>query len=119
MNNPQLPTPGDDAARIRAAIRKGEQSLDDPSDVNVLSVLAYGLGIDPLTHAQSTIAAVIHANDIVIAARATTPEAFPGYPRATGPDMVAAKVLGILLDAGWKPPELSPPQSGEEGGPAA
>lgn len=120
MNTPHDQTPDDDPAReIHAALSRGEHILGDPADVDVLARLAYGLGIDPVAHAQAAVAMVIHANDIVTVARATRPASFPSYPPDTSPDAVAARILGVLLDAGWKPPELLPRHGHAEDGAAS
>lgn len=70
---------------------------------------AYESGTDPVAHAEKRVATVIEVNLQVIGGRFCDPEAFPLYSRDTGTGALSRRILGLLLDLGWTPPDTGPP----------
>lgn len=66
---------------------------------------AYAKGQNGIEIAEGWIAAHVDATLTVHKARTESPMAFPGYGDAT-PEETARRIVGRLLDAGWRPPDL-------------
>jgi hypothetical protein len=76
-------------------------------DLGVLAQLAYDAGITPLDFAEEQVTILIGVHAAIAGAPAGM---FPGLP--TGPDVIARRILGALLDAGWNPPVYPIPEPG-------
>lgn len=74
---------------------------------------AYRCGADPLTHAEGRVATLIAVNLQVIGARFSDPAAFPIYSQDTSIPALSRRILGLMLDIGWTPPDVSPASSAE------
>lgn len=73
------------------------------NDIDALPAYGYHLGQDPIDMALSAAKMHIEIRDHAVAGRAENPESFPGYG-TTEPGRIAARIIGDLLGAGWKPP---------------
>lgn len=77
-------------------------------DIAFLARFAYEHGTDPIDYAtEHVIETHVNVFLTVLAARVTDPGTFPGYPDLNTA-ILARRILGDLLDAGWKPPEVTP-----------
>jgi len=80
---------------------------DDPRMTTVecgLTRYEYGLGRNGLQIAEGTITTSIEVLIDVLNARAKDPNTFPCCGEAS-PQDTARRILGRLLDAGWRPPD--------------
>lgn len=77
-------------------------------DIGFLASFAYGNGTDPIDYAtEHVIETHVNVFLTVMAARVTDAGAFPGYPPLSTA-VLARRILGDLMDAGWVPPEVAP-----------
>ena len=77
------------------------------SDICFLASFAYDNDVDPVDYATGhVIQTHIDVYLTVLAARAEDPAAFPGYVLETTTTALSRRILGDLMDAGWKPPEV-------------
>lgn len=72
------------------------------------SVAAYREGIDPVTWALQCTEQLIEVHALVTAGRATDPNSYPGYVIELTDTALANRIVGLLLDAGWTPPNTEP-----------
>jgi hypothetical protein len=75
-------------------------------DISALARLSYDMGVDPIDYAERQIRIHIEVHQTVVASRAVAPETFPGFSPDLSLDALARRILGNLLDAGWKAPEV-------------
>jgi hypothetical protein len=76
------------------------------NDIDFLARHAYGLGIDPVDYAEGYVTSAIDVHLNVAASRFEDPATFPGYCLDLTTGALARRIVGILLDAGWTPPEI-------------
>ena len=77
------------------------------SDLSFLAEFAYGNGIDPIDYATAhVIEGHLKVYLGVRDARAVNPASFPIYDADLSTAVLARRILGDLLDAGWTPPEV-------------
>lgn len=76
------------------------------SDFDYLSAASYADGTDPISWAETRIAMLLSVRDNV---RFNRPPELPPLPAWSdlGDDALSRKILGTLLDAGWRPPPES------------
>ena len=74
------------------------------SDIDALSRSAYASGTDPVDWACTLAELQIDALQLITAARADNPAAYPVFQMELSPAATARRVVGLLLDAGWTPP---------------
>jgi hypothetical protein len=74
------------------------------SDIDYLSAWFYGDGADAIETAEIRVGVILDAWQEVALVRAA--RGLPQYPgwEDLSPAAIARKVIGYLLDAGWKPP---------------
>lgn len=73
------------------------------TDIDALPAYEYHLGQDPIEVAIQAAEVHINVRDTVRSGRAESPETFPGYG-TTEASRIAARIIGDLMGAGWKPP---------------
>lgn len=78
-------------------------------DVNATAAAAYLSGADPLVYAEILVAEIVSYHYDVATARIADPDAYPEYSGELGPDGLARRILGELLDAGWSAPSIRRP----------
>lgn len=76
------------------------------TEVDGLSKSVYADGKDPIEWAEFLAATRIETAEQVAAARALDPAAYPGYVLELTPEASGRSIVGLLLDAGWRPPTL-------------
>ena len=77
------------------------------TDICFLARFAYDSGMDPIDYAAcAVIQSHVDVQLAVCAGRADNPANFPGYWRDLTTAALSRRILGDLLDAGWKPPEV-------------
>ena len=79
-----------------------------PEDIDGLSAWAYKHGVAPLDWAINSAQIEITAWMHVCAGRADNPSSFPGYTQDLSSEALARKIVGTLLDAGWRMPGSAP-----------
>ncbi len=77
------------------------------TDIEPLHRIAYEGGRDPIDHAVFLVATQIETRDLIRSARRHTPNAYPIFQLSLDDDATARRVLAVLMDAGWRPPEVS------------
>ncbi len=77
------------------------------TDVEPLHAFAYREGRDPIEHAVFLVETQIETRDLIRNARRTTPNAYPIFQSSLTDDATARRILAVLMDAGWSPPEVS------------
>ena len=82
-----------------------------PPDIDGLSAWAYETGITPLDWAINTARTEIDVWLHVCEGRADNPASFPGYHPDLGVEALARRIIGSLLDAGWRIPGDAEPGS--------
>jgi hypothetical protein len=75
-----------------------------PDDIDGLSAWAYEQGTDPLDWAIKTVDTQIDVWMIVCAGRAQNPALFPGFHPDLSVEALARRIVGRLMDAGWRVP---------------
>lgn len=75
-----------------------------PPHVDELSAWAYEQGTDPLDWAVKSIDTQIDVWMIVCAGRAQNPASFPGFHPDLSVEALARRIVGRLMDAGWRAP---------------
>jgi hypothetical protein len=79
------------------------------SDIAFLARFAYAHGTDPLDYAiEHVIQTHITVYLTVCASRYADPSTFPGYDPELSVAVLSRRILGDLMDAGWRPPEVTP-----------
>jgi len=75
-------------------------------DINWVTASTYADGMDLTDFATTMVAIYIDTRDAVLTARATNPAAFANLPAVAddSSEAFARRILGQLLDMGWKPP---------------
>jgi hypothetical protein len=89
-----------------------------PDDIDGLSAYAYEQGILPLDWAITSVNTEILAWTHVVIGRLENPESFPGYHPDLTITALARRIVGNLLDAGWRIPgstELTGTEPGTDG----
>jgi hypothetical protein len=76
------------------------------SDIDALAAFAYRSGTDPLDWALYMVKTAIEVHVTVATGRAENPTSFPAYCLPLTIDGLGNSIIGILLDAGWTPPEV-------------
>lgn len=79
--------------------------MPNQDDVDPLARVAYRHGRDTIDWAIHLAKNEIEVRETILAARAEDPNAFPGYVLELTHEAVARRIVGNLLDAGWKPPD--------------
>ena len=74
------------------------------SDIDPISLSSYSLGRDPIDLAIDLAAIHIEITQAVAAARTENPAHFPGVTWEPTTPVLARRIIGALLDAGWTPP---------------
>jgi hypothetical protein len=77
------------------------------TDVEPLHAFAYREGRDPIDHAVFLVETQIETRDMIRTARLTKPDAFPIFRSSLADDATARRILAVLMDAGWSPPEVA------------
>jgi hypothetical protein len=80
------------------------------TDIEPVHRIAYEEGHDPIEHAVWLAAMTIEVRDQVVATRVHTPSAFPIVKFALTDDATARRIIAVLLDAGWTPPQTATTQ---------
>lgn len=75
-------------------------------DIDAFASASYAVGMDPIDYAEGMILSVFGVVSIVMAARAEAAASFAGLPLDMNREAIARHIIGNLLDAGWKPPEV-------------
>jgi hypothetical protein len=77
-------------------------------DIAFLARFAYGNGVDPVDYATvNVIEGHLNVYLTVLAARVMNPASFPVYDAELSTAVLARRILGDLMDAGWSPPALA------------
>lgn len=76
-------------------------------DIDALARILYESGIDPIDYAEGQILLLMEAHGRVMLARTLHPAAFPGFGIELTPEALARRIIGDLMNAGWKPPEVA------------
>lgn len=84
------------------------------TDIEPIHRIAYEAGKDPIEHAVWLTAMNIEVRDQVVAARVHKPSAFPVVRFALTDDATARRIIAVLLDAGWMPPQIAKPVTEEQ-----
>jgi hypothetical protein len=79
---------------------------EHPEDIDFLARYAYEQGTDPVTYAEGYVTQLLEVHLLVWAVREDEPGAFPGYCIDLTLGAVARRIIGTLMAAGWKPPEV-------------
>ena len=78
------------------------------SDICFLARFAYDHGTTPLDYAiEHVIQTHVDAYLTVLTGRIAQPGRFPGYDPGLNTAVLARRIVGDLLDAGWTPPEVT------------
>jgi hypothetical protein len=78
------------------------------SEIEPLHQFAYENGADPIEHAVHQVEIQIETRDQIRSARVHTPNAYAVFKGDLGDDATARRIIAVLLDAGWSPPEVKP-----------
>jgi len=76
------------------------------SEIEFIHKFAYDHGRDPIDYAAEMVAMQIETRDLIRSARRHTPTAYPIFQMSLDDDATARRVLAVLMDAGWRPPEV-------------
>lgn len=74
------------------------------AEIEPLHKVAYDHGADPIEHAVSLVKIHIDTRDEIRASRVTSPNAFPIFTLSLDSEPAARRIVAVLLDAGWTPP---------------
>lgn len=74
------------------------------SDIEPVHRFAYDSGRDPIDHAVEMVAMQLGTRDQIRTARVHTPTAYPIFRGDLGDEATARRILALLMDAGWTPP---------------
>lgn len=77
--------------------------MTDADDIDYATAAWYANGNEPLDVAEQRTALLLEAAEDMAERAARGLPALPSWPD-TGHRAVARKILGLLLDAGWRPP---------------
>jgi hypothetical protein len=75
------------------------------SQVEFIHKFAYDHGRDPIDYAVEMVAMYIETSAGIRTARLAKPEAFPGFLLSLTDEATARRIVAVLMDAGWTPPE--------------
>jgi hypothetical protein len=95
-------------------VKGGPRMAPIPPDIDGLSAWAYEQGTDPLDWGIACAETAITAHLHVCVGRAVDPASFPGYSRDLSVEALARRIIGNLIDAGWRiPGDSGTPTPGE------
>lgn len=76
-------------------------------DIAFLARFAYGIGTDPIDYAVENVVQIhVETYLSVLAARVIDPASFPIYDPELSTAVLSRRIVGDLMDSGWKPPEV-------------
>lgn len=73
-------------------------------DIDPLTAAAYRMGVTAHDLAVTTVELHVHAWASACASRALDPSSFPGFHRDLSVEALGTRMVGHLLDGGWRPP---------------
>ena len=86
--------------------------MNPTADISLEAQVAYNAGVRPLDYAEEQIAILLQQTANVARDQATDTLVPLGHPLDVSEDATACRIMGRLMDAGWRAPEW-PAQTGE------